>query len=122
MLDRLHRIARRIRILKAPLLTLSAICLAMAVYIILNSASHTENRLLIPSILGFLWTLTSATFITSFISLPAKAETTDGWWRRMRRALSRFWHWLIGLLFIATTLALAAFSFRLFMIWLRDYN
>ncbi len=122
MLEKLQRLARSVRVLKTPLLLLGAVCLALAVTIVLRSRSHADDRLLIPSVLGFLWALTFATFITTFQQVPGKAAPSERLLRRLGHSLTRLWQWIIGLLFLAASLALAAFTFRLIFIWFKDYN
>ncbi len=72
--------------------------------------------------LGFLWAITAIAFIHSFLQVPAKAAATDRLLARWRRALSRFWQWVIGLLFLGVSLALLIFSIRLIRIWYKDYG
>lgn len=121
MIDRFQRIAQTIQWLRLPSVTLGLGCLAAIVVIIFTSASHEEDRFLIPAFIGLLWAISTYSFVTTFRAVPEQAGKGMGFFRRLKRRLHRAWYWSIGLLFIATTLSIMFLSYRMVAIWFRDY-
>jgi len=120
MLDRLNRLARLLRPLQGVLLMLTAVTLIAMVLLLLNGDSQGDDRYLIPTLIAFLWFLSSYTLITNFQVLPARPSEQQGLLNRTRRHLLRGWYRLIGLLFILSNLALIGLSWRLLAVWLKD--
>ena len=122
MIDRLRSISNAIRGLSMPSLVLAIVCLAYAVFVIFASSSHEGDKHLFPAILGFLWALSTYSFIETFRHVPERTGDERGFLKRTRRRLSRFWYWIIGLVFVGLSVAVVAITLRILTIWLREYG
>lgn len=119
MIDQLQRIAQSIRVLKLPAILVGLGSLTTAVFALFASVSPTEtNKFLIPSVVALLWALSTYAFIETFQSIPEKADKTLSYFGRLKRRLSRGWYWLVGVIFIGTSLAVLFVSYRLLFVWL----
>ena len=121
MIDRLRSIARAAGGLAIPSLILAVACLAHAVFIVFTSSSHEDDRYLFPSILVFMWALSVYGFIETFKYVPERLDDAAGFFRRMQRRLSRLWYWIVGLVFLGTSIAVVALTLRALSVWLGDY-
>jgi hypothetical protein len=58
----------------------------------------------------------------TFREVPPKAEKS---WRlvsRIKRAVTRGWYWILGMVFLLSTTAVIFVSYRLIAIWFKDYQ
>ena len=122
MIDRLQRIAQSIQILRLPSIAIGLISLVSMVVIIFTSKSHEGDRLLIPSVVGVLWAMTTYAYLVTFRSVPEKASKTWSIFSRLKRNISRGWYWFISIVFLGTTVAAIFITIRMVSIWLRDYG
>lgn len=121
MIDKLQKIAGRLQFLRLPALVLGLVSLAAMILIILSSKSHKEDYYLIPSIVGLLWSVATYSFLVNFSSVPEKGDSTWKFFARAKRSAIRAGYWLMGALFILTTLGALFVSYRMITIWLRDF-
>ena len=121
MIDRLRTTARAMRILALPSLALAALCLAVVVFVVFSSTSLEGDRYLFPGIVGLLWSLSSYGFIETFRHVPERLDNRACRLARLRRSLVRLWYWIIGLIFIGTTAAVAVLTLRILALWARDH-
>jgi Mn2+/Fe2+ NRAMP family transporter len=122
MIDKLQRIAQAIQILRLPSIAVGLICFASIVMIIFTSRSHEDDRYLIPSIVGLIWAISTHSFIVTFRSVPEKADNSLKFIGKLKRSVSRGWYWIVGIVFLGTTLTVIFLSYRIFSIWFRDYG
>lgn len=122
MIDRLRTTARTIAGLAVPSLVLAGAFFAYAVYIVFTSTSHAEDRHLFPSILACLWALSLYGFIETFQYVPQALTDSPGWFRRVKRRLSRLWYWLIAMAFLATSAAILVLTLRTLSVWFAEYG
>jgi hypothetical protein len=122
MIERLHRLARRLRKTQLPALVGAVVCLLYGFYVLLMPASHENDYLLTPAIVGMLWCLSLYALITNFVHIPVKAPEARGWWQRFKGSLARGYYWLLGLIFIALSVGVLVVSWRLMAVWLREYG
>jgi len=121
MIDKLKNIAQAMKIFRVPSIAVGLIGLVSAVVIIFSSGSHEDDLFLIPSIVIVLWAMSTYIFITTFCSIPEKPNKSLKIVTKLKQNIYRGCYWLIGVVFLGTTLATIALSFRLVSIWLRDY-
>ena len=122
MIEKLHRLAHAIRILRLPSIALGIICLASLCVIIFVSQSHEGDRYIIPSLIGLLWAMSTYAFIATFVSVPTRAEKPLRFFSRLKQRLLRGWYWVISIVFLATTGVVILITFRMASIWWRDYG
>jgi hypothetical protein len=122
MIDRFRRIAQTLQFLRLPSVAIGLVCLASMVVIVLTSEGHQQDTLLIPSLVGLLWAVTTHAFLATFRFAPEKADPSWGIVRRLGRYLRRAWYWAIGIVFLATTTAAVFVTYRMVSAWLRDYG
>ena len=122
MIDKLQRLAQGIQILRLPSIVVGLIGFASIIAIMFTSKSPEGDRFLIPCIVGLLWAMSTYSFIVTFRSVPAKANKSLKLLGKLKRNINRGWHWLIGLLFLGTTVAVMFVTLRMVSIWMKDYS
>ncbi len=121
MIDKFKNIAEAIKILRVPSIVAGIIGLVSIVVIIFSSSPHEDDVYLVPSIVIVLWSMSSYIFIATFCSIPEKPNKSYRILAKLKHHIYRGWYWLIGLLFIGTTLATLVLSYRIVSIWFKDY-
>jgi hypothetical protein len=122
MIDRLRSIAQSAKRLAAPALAIALLCFVYATFIAFTSTSVEDDKYLFPSILGFMWMLSFYAFVETFRYVPQRSKSTLGFYARAKQKLSRFWYWIIGLIFLASSAAVAVFTVRVLVVWFRNYG
>ncbi len=122
MIDKLQKVAQAIQILRLPSIAVGIIGLVSTVIIIFNSSSHEDDLFLIPSIVALLWAMSTYFFIVTFRLIPEKPSKSLKLIAKLKQNISRGWYWFIGIIFLGTTLAAMALSYRMVSIWLKDYS
>lgn len=120
MIDKFKRMAVAIQVLRLPCLSLGLISLTSLAVIILFFPSDQDTRLIIPSIVGFLWGIGTYAFIVTFRSAPNNPSRTLGLIGKIKHAITRVWYWLISLILIFGTVAIIIITIRMISIWLKD--
>ena len=119
MLVALAKIAHAIRILRLPSLVIGTVALVSTLMMIFNPAL--DDRYLIPSVIALLWAMSCYFFIVTFCSIPKRPNESLPFFARLKQKARRGWYWLIGVMFIITTLSAIAVSNRMLLVWLKDY-
>lgn len=118
MLERLQRIAVRIR----PLLPLSVVLGLAGVAVFLWSAATggagEEDGFLIPGLLATLWGAILFVLITGFRNVPPPAGPQHSFGIRLRIRLARASYHLMAWFIVGASLAALIMSYRLLMLWL----
>lgn len=85
--------------------------------------SHSKgwDQWFIPSFVALLWGLSTASFITTFHTVPA-ADGSLRFFARLKRRFARAWYWFIGMAFLVTSLAVLFFTYKMVSIWIRTYS
>ena len=121
LIDKFQKLAAFLLPVKVPALVAGIFFFFGFLIVALTATSRRENYLLIPSVIGFLWTFSLYVFITTFHTLPAKGNGSIGFFAKVKRRLLRFWYWFLGTMFVGTTVAVVFTSYRMIAIWLKDY-
>jgi hypothetical protein len=61
-------------------------------------------------------------FIVTFSSIPQKPNQTLAFFTRLKRNAVRGWYWLIGVLFVVTTLSAIVISYRMVSSGVKGYG
>ncbi len=121
MIDSFQKLAGRIRPLRFVAMGAGVLLTVAAGALIFLSDHHENDRYLIPCAVGVLWCLSAYVFVSTFESVPEKAETARGFWHRLGRRLHRGWYWLLAFVFVGSTVAALLLTMRLVSIWFKDY-
>lgn len=122
MIDKLQQIAQNIRLLSLPAVALGIACVVVVLAVLLLSQSKEWDHWFIPAFVGLLWSVSTYSFIATFREVPAQAETSLGFFARLKRRFARGWYWFIGVAFLGTSLAVLFFTVRMVSIWLKAYG
>ena len=121
MIDRFRRIAQHVQILRLPSIVVGVIFLTSIVVLFFTSESHEEDRMLMPSFVGLLWTISLYSFIESFRSVPEKLTEKQGLLLGFKHGIRRGWYWVKGLIFLTATAVALVVTSRIVSIWLSEY-
>lgn len=122
MIDKFQKIAQTIQVLRWPALFLGLISLALLFAVIFLFDARDGDPWMIPGIVGLLWSLCTYAFITTFDSVPPKADVSMGLSGKVIRAINRGWYWFVGLLFTLATLTVFYFTLRMVLLWIGEYG
>lgn len=122
MIDSFRKLAVAIQFLRLPAVVIGLVSLAVMIKIFATSKSHEEDFYLIPSVVGMLWSITTYNFLVNFRSVPAKTDPAWKFVKRIKQKAVRTGYWIIGVVFIATTLVMIFLTYRMILIWLKDYG
>ena len=122
MIERLQGIARRLRLLRAPLLVLGLLSLALLLYTLLTSASRAEDRWLMPSLIALVWAMSTFGFIGLFQHVPPLVAARQTWAARLAHRAHRAVYMLLALVYLLTTLAALYLSQKALSVWLTDFG
>jgi len=94
-------------------LILAALCFSSLIYTFIAISSQQQNILLVPAILGLLWTLIFYLAICIFqpTHIPKSKLSVL---QRLKLKFSHFFKVLLSIIFMLLTFAVVTFSFRLF--------
>ncbi len=121
MIDRFTKIANVLQFLRLPSVVVGVASLVVVISIVISSRSHAGDFYLIPSVVSMLWAIATYSFLVSFRSVPHRADSSWGLFRRLKRKIVRVGYWLMAALFVATTVGVMVISYRMLAMWLRDY-
>ena len=122
LLDKFHRFAHAIQILRIPSLVFALICFVSIAAIAFTSDSSEKDQFLLPSVVGLLWAISAYAFITTFRFVPEKSNKP---WRiiaRLKRNIHRTWYWLISIGFLGITAVTVFLTSRMAAIWLKEFG
>lgn len=119
MIDKFKRMAVAIQVFRLPSLSVGLICLAALVVIIIFFPSDQDARLIIPSVVGFLWGIGTYSFIVTFRSAPNNPSRPLSLIGKIKHAFTRAWYWFISLILLLGTAAVIVITIRMISIWLR---
>jgi hypothetical protein len=113
LLNRLQALARWLRPARPLFVGVGAIAFALAAYLVVFGDPQTSDPLLLPAIVGLLWSLCAALFISTFEAVPQPAGPDLRGWARLRRRAARLWYGLLALAFLGLTVAALLLTRRL---------
>ncbi|NBC13808.1 MAG: hypothetical protein GVY09_10780 [Gammaproteobacteria bacterium] len=113
VLSRLQSVARWLRPALSVFSALAALLLLAAAYLVIFGDPQRSDAVLLPAIVGFLWCVCAAVFITTFESVPPPATADMAGWPRLKRGLARGWYGLLALAFLGLTVAALLLTNRL---------
>lgn len=121
MLEQLKHFANRLAVLRIPSLVLALLVLPLLMWIIINSASPSQEVYLIPALILFVWLLLLYSFLSLFAEIPQALEGSNPWSARVRAAIKRGLYYVVAVCMLLITNALLITSLQLFGAWWRMY-
>lgn len=122
MIDTLKRMAQAIQMLRLPSLGVGLISLASLLVIVLFFAGGQGDRFIIPFSVGWLWGLSTYSFIVTFRAVPDKPNAPLKFFGKLKHTVTRLWYGVVGLFFLGATAAMLVVTIRMVSIWLRDHG
>lgn len=121
MLEILNRLANGLLPARNFFLGLAFIGLLAFVGGLLMEGRGEQGIVVIPSLILSFWGFSVFLLIRNFAFIPGRAHSQDGFFRRTWQGGKRAWYWLVGLLFLVTSLAVAWQTIRLMTVWIRNF-
>ena len=121
MLKTLSAISLKLYWLKPFVALFGLICVGVFVLSLLNFGYFKSEILLIPSLLGGLWSALYFILLIAFTSLPPKPGSEVKFFAKIKMRLLRGIYYLLGTTFIVLTLAVIVISFKLSGVWRAEY-
>ena len=121
MIETLSKISKKIYWIQPIIMLVGVGSLSLFVITVLKSGTTENDGYLIPSVLGFIWTLLYLLLVSAFPYVPEKPDPSIKFFKRIKIKFKRGIYYLIGIVFVVTTLAGIVLSFRMINIWLTDY-
>lgn len=118
MIERLQRIATLLARFRLTLFVLGGFSCVMLLLSVLENPWLAGDALLIPSILGFCWALMLFSLSAIFQAAPGREGAATSFRARLSLRLRRLFYWFLGMLTVATVLALLILSYQLLRVWL----
>ena len=120
MLIRLQHIARRLAVVRKPLLIGCLLMPLVILWLLSGADAGSDDRALIPAILFFVWLLLLNTALGLFANIPER-RSDMGWWQRQKVRLVRGLYWLLALLVTAIAVATLVTTWQLASVWVYMY-
>lgn len=118
MIERLQRIATLLTRIRLPIFVLAGFSLLVLVLSVLDNPLLHNDTLLMPAIIGFCWALMLYSTAELFRHVPDSAAADEPLRTRMAVRARRGLLWILGVLTIASSLALLFLSYQLMRVWL----
>lgn len=112
-LSRLQAFARWLRPARPLFVGVGGLAFLLAAYLVVFGDPQTSDPLLLPAIVGILWSLCAALFVNTFETVPPAAGPELRGWTRLRRRLTRLWYGLLAIAFLGLTVAALLLTRRL---------
>tara|TARA_R110002073_G_scaffold185518_2_gene344073 strand:- start:919 stop:1275 length:357 start_codon:yes stop_codon:yes gene_type:complete len=118
MIERLQRIATILARFRLPIFVLAGFSLIVLVLSVVENPWLSSDDLLMPSILGFCWSLMLYSTSELFQAVPGNVGTEATFRRRFSVRIRRSLYWFMGILSVCSTAALLVLSYQLLRVWL----
>ena len=121
MIETLSKISKKLYWTQPIIMLIGVGSLSFFIYTVFSSGTTENDAYLIPSVLGFIWSLLYLLLVSAFPYVPEKPDQSIKFFKRIKIKFKRGIYYLIGIVFVVTTLSAIVLSFRLINIWLTDY-
>lgn len=121
MLKTLSAISLKLYRLKPFVVLFGSLCLGVCVLSLLNFSYFKSDILLIPSLLGGLWSALFFILLSAFITVPPVPGSDVKFFAKIKMRLLRGTYYLLGTTFIVLTLVVIVISFKFSGIWRAEY-
>lgn len=117
MLETLASITSKVRWLRPIVVVLGLACLAIFSSSLFNIGYYTEEAYLIPSLVGFVWSLLLFIMLNAFVNIPIKSDNKVAFFTNIKYWFVRLGYRILTIIFMLMTVAGLILSFRLFSVW-----
>jgi hypothetical protein len=107
--------------LKPFVMLFGSLCLGVCVLSLLNFGYFKSEILLIPSLLGGLWSALFSILLSAFCVVPPVPGSDVKFFAKIKMRLLRGIYYLLGTTFIVLTLVVILISFKFSGIWRAEY-
>ncbi|TQV72153.1 hypothetical protein FLL45_18200 [Aliikangiella marina] len=95
--------------------------LALLGFSILNENTKESDVYIIPSIMGFIWSMLLYSIAQLFPNVPAIPDPSEKILKRLKVRIKRGFYHILSILFVMISIAAILLSIRMFLIWLGIY-
>jgi fatty acid desaturase len=117
MLEKLSLISSRLYRLKPFVALFGFLCFVLFLFSLLNLDYFNSDLLLIPSLLGGLWSALYFILLSFFILIPSRPDNEENFFKKIKIRLLRGIYYFFGAVFILLSLAVLILSIKLFSVW-----
>ncbi len=121
MIDALRTFSKKIIWLRPLFFITAALAIVVFGYVVFFETGAEKEILIIPCVVGVLWSLVCLFLISTFPYVPAKATTAERFYQRLKTKLTRTFYYLVSCLFIALSAIALFLTVRLFNVWRGDF-
>ncbi len=121
MLEALSAISTRLYWTKPIALLLGTVFFGVFVTSIFDLGGFDSDALLIPGLLGVIWSATYYLFLNIFPSVPSRPGVEVKLFTRAKIRFQRGMYYLLGLILVALSVVLLFLSFKLLGIWRAEF-
>lgn len=121
MIDTLRAFSKKISWLKPLFFLTAALSFIVFGYVVFFETGAEKEILIIPCIVGVLWSLVCLFLISTFPSVPSKAGEEQRLHQRLKIKLTRVFYSIISFLFIILSAGALFLTLRLFNVWRLDF-
>lgn len=121
MLERLSAVSKRLYWTKPIAVLLGLVFISLFVTSLLGLAGFDTDTLLIPSLLGALWSTLYYILLAIFPSVPVILGKELTFMTRIKVRLQRGMYYVLAIMLITLTIVILLLSFRLLGIWRTEF-
>ena len=112
-IDKLNILVNKLQWFKPISILLAIGFAALAGFIVFTNTGIAQNdKYLLPSAVGMVWSILVYGVLTSFAVIPAEPDMSLSWFKRVKIRFVRGYYWLLFWMCVATTLVAAHLSLR----------
>ncbi len=121
MIDHLSTFSKRVIWLKPLFFITSVVAFIIFAYVVFIEEGADKDIFIIPSIVGVLWSLVCSLLLSVFPYVPAKPETQQPFFRRLKIRLVRGAYHIGSLLFCVLSASVIWLTLKLLNVWRADF-
>ncbi|MGO4894268.1 hypothetical protein [Flavobacterium sp. W21_SRS_FM6] len=121
MIEKLQVVSIKLRWTKPFIAVLALASFGLFVACLFKVIDSADDKLLIPSLMSFLWSGLLFGLITWFPAVSPKADKAERVVVRIKVFFNRLCFFVLGIVFFVLSTTLLIISFRLIRVWLTEY-
>ena len=121
MIDHLRVFSEKLVCLKPLFLLTTVIACIVLGYVVLKQQGTTNDVLIIPSIIGVLWSLVCLLLLLIFPYVPPKPDQRLNYVKRLKIRCIRVGYHIGGVVFISLSVSVVWLSLKLLNVWYSDF-
>ncbi len=121
MIESLKRLSSKLRWCRAFILFIGFGFFLLFLGSVLNVKGIESDIYLIPSLLGFVWSLLLFLLVSIFPYVPPKPSKKERFFKKIKIKFKRFFYYTLAIMFLAITFTVLYVTFKLSGIWRGSY-